>query len=65
MQSNIFAHGIVSGGLGKTKNELALLSGSQMNTSHDDLDYFHPFQFGNYDENGTVVEYLLPTLMVT
>lgn len=59
---DILVRDIVSGGKGGIKKGLALLSGVQINTSPDTLDYFHPLRFDYYDENGEVIEDLLPTL---
>jgi len=59
---DILVRDIVSGGSGGIKGGLALLSGVQINTSPDTLDYFHPLRFDFYDENGKVVEDLLPQL---
>jgi hypothetical protein len=59
---DILVRDIVSTGSGSIKKGLALLSGIQINTSPDTLDYFHPLRFDYYDENGKVVEDLLPGL---
>mmetsp|Transcript_18566 Transcript_18566/g.32652 ORF Transcript_18566/g.32652 Transcript_18566/m.32652 type:complete len:305 (-) Transcript_18566:150-1064(-) len=59
---DILVRDIVSGGSGGIKQGLALLSGIQINTSPDTLDYFHPLRFDYYDENGKVIEDLLPSL---
>mmetsp|Transcript_17361 Transcript_17361/g.28183 ORF Transcript_17361/g.28183 Transcript_17361/m.28183 type:complete len:316 (-) Transcript_17361:240-1187(-) len=62
---DILVRDIVSGGSGGIKQGLALLSGIQINTSPDTLDYFHPLRFDYYDENGKVIEDLLPSLKVS
>eukprot|EP00584_Thalassiosira_punctigera_P014787 CAMPEP_0172554372 /NCGR_PEP_ID=MMETSP1067-20121228/54238_1 /TAXON_ID=265564 ORGANISM="Thalassiosira punctigera, Strain Tpunct2005C2" /NCGR_SAMPLE_ID=MMETSP1067 /ASSEMBLY_ACC=CAM_ASM_000444 /LENGTH=304 /DNA_ID=CAMNT_0013342727 /DNA_START=68 /DNA_END=982 /DNA_ORIENTATION=- len=59
---DILVRDIVSTGSGGIKKGLALLSGIQINTSPDTLDYFHPLRFDYYDEDGNVVEDLLPEL---
>jgi hypothetical protein len=59
---DILVRDIVSTGKGSIKKGLALLSGIQINTGPDTLDYFHPLRFDYYDENGEVVEDLLPSL---
>lgn len=56
---------IDSGGSGGIKQGLALLSGIQINTSPDTLDYFHPLRFDYYDADGEVIEDLLPGLVVS
>mmetsp|Transcript_12692 Transcript_12692/g.27807 ORF Transcript_12692/g.27807 Transcript_12692/m.27807 type:complete len:308 (+) Transcript_12692:101-1024(+) len=53
---------IVNTGKGSIKKGLALLGGIQINTSPDTLDYFHPLRFDYYDENGNLVENMLPYL---
>jgi hypothetical protein len=62
---DILVRDIISSGSGGIKSGLALLSGIQINTSPDTLDYFHPLRFDFYDENGVVVEDLLPSLKVS
>ena len=62
---DILVRDIVNTGKGSTKKGLALLSGIQINTGPDTLDYFHPLRFDYYDENGEVVEDLLPSLTVS
>ena len=62
---DILVRDIVSTGTGSIKSGLALLSGIQINTSPGTLDYFHPLRFDFYDENGKVVEDLLPQLSVS
>ena len=62
---DILVRDIISTGSGSIKKGLALLSGIQINTSPDTLDYFHPLRFDYYDENGKVVEDLLPKLKVS
>ncbi len=62
---DILVRDIISSGSGGIKSGLALLSGIQINTSPDTLDYFHPIRFDYYDENGVVVEDLLPSLKVS
>ena len=62
---DILVRDIISSGSGGIKSGLALLSGIQINTSPDTLDYFHPLRFDLYDENGVVVEDLLPSLKVS
>jgi len=53
---------IVTTGSKSIKKGLALLGGIQINTSPDTLDYFHPLRFDYYDENGKLVENMLPYL---
>jgi hypothetical protein len=62
---DILLRDIISSGSKGIKSGLALLGGIQINTSPDTLDYFHPLRFDYYDENGVVVEDLLPSLMVS
>jgi len=62
---DILVRDIVNTGKGSIKKGLALLSGIQINTGPDTLDYFHPLRFDYYDENGDVVEDLLPSLTVS
>ena len=59
---DILVRDIVNTGKGSIKKGLALLSGIQINTGPDTLDYFHPLRFDYYDENGEVVENMLPYL---
>jgi len=59
---DVLVRDIVSTGSKGIKKGLALLGGIQINTSPDTLDYFHPLRFDYYDENGNVVEDLLPSL---
>ena len=61
---DILVRDIVDTGSGGIKKGLALLGGIQINTSPNTLDYFHPLRFDFYDENGEVVEDLLPSLKV-
>ena len=61
---DILVRDIISTGSGGIKKGLALLGGIQINTSPNTLDYFHPLRFDFYDENGDVVEDLLPSLKV-
>ncbi len=61
---DILVRDIVHTGAGGIKKGLALLGGIQINTSPNTLDYFHPLRFDFYDENGEVVEDLLPSLKV-
>jgi len=53
---------VEKGAGGIKKGGLALLGGIQINTGPDTLDYFHPLKFDYYDENGNIVENLLPYL---
>ena len=53
---------IVNTGKGSIKKGLAVLGGIQINTSPDTLDYFHPLRFDYFDENGDLVENMLPYL---
>jgi len=53
---------IVNTGKGSIKKGLAVLGGIQINTSPDTLDYFHPLRFDYFDENGNLVENMLPYL---
>ena len=62
---DILVRDIVNTGKGSIKKGLALLSGIQINTGPDTLDYFHPLRFDYYDENGEVVEDLIPSLTVS
>ena len=62
---DILVRDIISSRSGGIKSGLALLGGIQINTSPDTLDYFHPLRFDLYDENGVVVEDLLPSLKVS
>jgi len=59
---DILVRDIINTGSKGIKKGLALLGGIQINTSPDTLDYFHPLRFEYYDENGKVVEDLLPKL---
>ena len=59
---DILVRDIVNTGKGSIKKGLALLGGIQINTSPDTLDYFHPLRFDYYDENGNLVENMLPYL---
>ena len=61
---DILVRDIIHTGSGGIKKGLALLGGIQINTSPNTLDYFHPLRFDFYDENGEVVEDLLPSLKV-
>jgi len=59
---DILVRDIINTGTGGIKKGLALLGGIQINTSPDNLDYFHPLRFEYYDENGKVTDDLLPLL---
>mmetsp|Transcript_7037 Transcript_7037/g.15190 ORF Transcript_7037/g.15190 Transcript_7037/m.15190 type:complete len:300 (+) Transcript_7037:60-959(+) len=59
---DILVREIIHDGSGGIKKGLALLGGIQINTGPDSDDYFHPLRFDLYDENGDVVENLLPKL---
>ena len=59
---DILVRDIINTGKGSIKAGLALLSGIQINTAPDTLDYFHPLRFEFYDEDGKVTEDLLPQL---
>lgn len=61
---DILVRDIINTGSGGIKKGLVLLSGIQINTSPETLDYFHPLRFDFYNENGKVVEDLLPSLKV-
>ncbi len=61
---DILVRDIIHTGSGGIKKGLALLGGIQINTSPETFDYFHPLRFDFYDENGEVVEDLLPSLTV-
>ncbi len=61
---DILVRDIISTGSSGIKKGLALLGGIQINTSPNTLDYFHPLRFDFYDENGEVIEDLLPILKV-
>jgi Limiting CO2-inducible proteins B/C beta carbonyic anhydrases len=45
------------------KKGLALLGGIQINTGPETLDYFHPLRFDYMNNQGEVVENLLPSLV--
>jgi hypothetical protein len=53
---------IVNTGKGSIKKGLAVLGGIQINTAPDTLDYFHPLRFDYFDEDGNLVENMLPYL---
>eukprot|EP00579_Thalassiosira_antarctica_P001796 CAMPEP_0201865726 /NCGR_PEP_ID=MMETSP0902-20130614/530_1 /ASSEMBLY_ACC=CAM_ASM_000551 /TAXON_ID=420261 /ORGANISM="Thalassiosira antarctica, Strain CCMP982" /LENGTH=303 /DNA_ID=CAMNT_0048390555 /DNA_START=23 /DNA_END=934 /DNA_ORIENTATION=- len=53
---------IVNTGKGGIKKGLAVLGGIQINTGPDTLDYFHPLRFDYFDEDGNLVENMLPYL---
>lgn len=59
---DILVRDIINTGKGGIKKGLVLLSGIQINTGPDTLDYFHPLRFEFYDENGKVTQDLLPQL---
>ena len=58
----VMVNDIVNAGKGSIKKGLAVLGGIQINTSPTTLDYFHPLRFDYYDENGNLVENMLPYL---
>jgi hypothetical protein len=53
---------IVNTGKASIKQGLAVLGGIQINTGPDTLDYFHPLRFDYFDEDGNLVENMLPYL---
>mmetsp|Transcript_31574 Transcript_31574/g.58312 ORF Transcript_31574/g.58312 Transcript_31574/m.58312 type:complete len:304 (+) Transcript_31574:66-977(+) len=53
---------IVNTGKASIKKGLAVLGGIQINTGPDTLDYFHPLRFDYFDEDGNLVENMLPYL---
>ncbi len=59
---DVLVREIIHDGSSSIKKGLALLGGIQINTGPDSDDYFHPLRFDFYDENGNVVENLLPKL---
>eukprot|EP00574_Skeletonema_japonicum_P008227 CAMPEP_0201714458 /NCGR_PEP_ID=MMETSP0593-20130828/936_1 /ASSEMBLY_ACC=CAM_ASM_000672 /TAXON_ID=267983 /ORGANISM="Skeletonema japonicum, Strain CCMP2506" /LENGTH=305 /DNA_ID=CAMNT_0048203743 /DNA_START=25 /DNA_END=942 /DNA_ORIENTATION=+ len=59
---DILVRDIINGGKGGIKAGLALLSGIQINTGPDTLDYFHPLRFDYYDSEGNIVESMLDDL---
>ncbi|KAL7443137.1 hypothetical protein ACHAXH_007434 [Discostella pseudostelligera] len=58
----VLVNDIVNTGKASIKKGLAVLGGIQINTSPDTFDYFHPLRFDYYDENGDLVENMLPYL---
>ena len=62
---DILVRDIINGGKGGIKQGLALLSGIQINTGPDTLDYFHPLRFDYYDSEGNVVDSMLDALTVS
>jgi hypothetical protein len=60
---DILVRDIINTGKGGIKKGLALLSGIQINTAPDTLDYFHPLRFEFYDSDGKVTEDLLPKIV--
>jgi hypothetical protein len=62
---DILVRDIINGGKGGIKQGLALLSGIQINTGPDTLDYFHPLRFDYYDADGNVVESMIDELSVS
>jgi len=58
----VLVNDIVNTGKASIKKGLAVLGGIQINTSPDTFDYFHPLRFDYYDENGNLVENMLPYL---
>ena len=59
---NLLMSEIIKKGSGGLKKTTAVLGGIQINTSPDTLDYFHPLRFDIIDENGEVVQDLLPLI---
>uniref|UniRef100_A0A6T5Q7V6 Limiting CO2-inducible protein B/C beta carbonyic anhydrase domain-containing protein n=1 Tax=Skeletonema marinoi TaxID=267567 RepID=A0A6T5Q7V6_9STRA len=59
---DILVRDIINGGKGGIKQGLALLSGIQINTGPDTLDYFHPLRFDYYDSDGNMVGSMLSKL---
>jgi hypothetical protein len=53
---------IVGAGCGGVKNGIALLGGIQINTGPDTPDYFHPLRFELINNQGEIVEDMLPRL---
>jgi hypothetical protein len=62
---DVLVRDIIDGGKKGIKQGLALLSGIQINTGPDTLDYFHPLRFDYYDSEGNVVESMLESLTVS
>lgn len=58
----VLVNDIVNTGKASIKQGLAVLGGIQINTAPDTSDYFHPLRFDYYDENGVLVENMLPYL---
>jgi len=58
----VLVNDIINTGKASIKQGLAVLGGIQINTSPDTFDYFHPLRFDYYDENGDLVENMLPYL---
>ena len=58
----VLVNDIINTGKASIKQGLAVLGGIQINTSPDTFDYFHPLRFDYYDENGVLVENMLPYL---
>jgi hypothetical protein len=58
----VMVNDIVNTGKASIKKGLAILGGIQINTAPDTSDYFHPLRFDYYDENGDLVENMLPYL---
>ena len=58
----VMVNDIVNTGKSSIKKGLAVLGGIQINTAPDTSDYFHPLRFDYFDENGDLVENMLPYL---
>jgi len=58
----VMVNDIVNTGKGSIKKGLAILGGIQINTAPDTSDYFHPLRFDYINENGELVENMLPYL---
>lgn len=58
----VMVNDIVNTGKSNIKQGLAVLGGIQINTAPDTSDYFHPLRFDYFNENGDLVENMLPYL---
>lgn len=59
---DLLVRDIVGTGAGSIKAGLAMLGGIQINTGPDTLDYFHPLRFDYLNNDGEVVDDMLPLL---
>merc|ERR1711862_754336 len=59
---DLLMRSIVGGGSGGVKKGMALLGGIQINTGPDTLDYFHPLRFDYMNNEGVIVEDMLPKI---